>query len=95
MRRSARPEANSRRRDSRRRDAVAQWRRGDAAIGHHQPSIKVLVVSMHSDEADISRALQAGAKGYLLKDSAGDDLIKGVAAVVRARLSSATWWRNP
>ncbi|MDH4065139.1 MAG: response regulator transcription factor [Acidobacteriota bacterium] len=45
------------------------------------PSIKVLMLSMHSDEAYVARSLGAGAKGYLLKDSAGTDLIRAVAAV--------------
>jgi two-component system response regulator NreC len=45
------------------------------------PETRVLLLSMHSDEAYVTRALQAGAAGYLLKDSAGKDLIKGVAAV--------------
>lgn len=45
------------------------------------PQCRVLILSMHSDETYILRALQAGARGYLLKDSAGKDLIRGVAAV--------------
>lgn len=45
------------------------------------PETRVLMLSMHSDEAYVTRALQAGATGYMLKDSAGKDLIKGVAAV--------------
>jgi len=45
------------------------------------PETRVLLLSMHSDEAYVTRALQAGAAGYLVKDSAGKDLIKGVAAV--------------
>ena len=45
------------------------------------PETKVLVLSMHSDEAYVTRALHAGATGYMLKDSAGTDLINGVAAV--------------
>ena len=45
------------------------------------PETKVLVVSMHSDEAYVTRALQAGATGYMLKDSAGKDLLKGIALV--------------
>jgi DNA-binding NarL/FixJ family response regulator len=40
---------------------------------------------MHSDEAYITQALQAGAKGYLLKDSADTDLIRGVADVAAGR----------
>ena len=45
------------------------------------PATRVLVLSMHSDEAYVTRALQAGATGYMLKDSAGKDLIKGVESV--------------
>jgi len=45
------------------------------------PETKVLVLSMHSDEAYVARALQAGATGYMLKDSAGKDLLKGIASV--------------
>jgi len=55
----------------------------DAAqqIVRRSPATRVLILSMHSDEAYVTRALQAGAKGYLLKDSAAKDLIRGVAAV--------------
>lgn len=45
------------------------------------PETRVLMLSMHSDEAYVTRALQAGATGYMLKDSAGKDLLKGVASV--------------
>ena len=45
------------------------------------PETRVLVLSMHSDEAYVTRALQAGATGYLLKDSAGKDLLKAIASV--------------
>lgn len=45
------------------------------------PATRVLVLSMHADEAYVARALQAGATGYMLKDSAGKDLLKGVELV--------------
>lgn len=45
------------------------------------PRISVLILSMHSDEGYILRALKAGARGYLLKDSAEADLIQAVRAV--------------
>jgi two-component system, NarL family, response regulator NreC len=44
-------------------------------------AIAVVVLSMHSDEAYVLRALKAGAKGYLLKNSAEADLIQAVHAV--------------
>jgi two-component system, NarL family, response regulator NreC len=54
-------------------------------IVRRHPEIRVLILSMHSDEAYITQALQAGAKGYLLKDSADTDLIRGVADVAAGR----------
>jgi DNA-binding NarL/FixJ family response regulator len=45
------------------------------------PSVRVLILSMHADEAYIIQALQAGARGYLLKDSADTDLVRAVNAV--------------
>jgi two-component system, NarL family, response regulator NreC len=45
------------------------------------PEVKVVILSMHPNEAYITRVLQAGAKGYLLKDSADDDLIHALTAV--------------
>lgn len=47
--------------------------------------VRVLIVSMHADEAYITQALHAGAKGYLLKDSADVDLIRAVGDVAAGR----------
>jgi two-component system, NarL family, response regulator NreC len=41
----------------------------------------VLVLSMHADEPYVMQALEAGARGYLLKDSAGHDLIRAIEMV--------------
>jgi DNA-binding NarL/FixJ family response regulator len=49
------------------------------------PGIRVLMLSMHADEAYITRAFQAGALGYMLKDSADVDLIRGVSAVASGK----------
>lgn len=43
--------------------------------------VAVVILSMHSDEGYVIRALQAGAKAYLLKDSAEADLIAAISAV--------------
>lgn len=42
---------------------------------------RVIVLSMHSDEAYVLRALKAGARGYLVKESAEADLITAVRTV--------------
>jgi two-component system, NarL family, response regulator NreC len=45
------------------------------------PEIAVVILSMHSDEAYVLRALKAGARGYLLKESAEVDLVSAIHAV--------------
>jgi two-component system, NarL family, response regulator NreC len=54
-------------------------------IARRLPDVGVLILSMHSDEAFVTSALQAGARGYLMKDSADTDLIRGVAAVASGK----------
>ncbi len=45
------------------------------------PKIKVLVLTVHDNEEYIHRILQAGASGYLLKESAVSDLVSAINAV--------------
>jgi two-component system, NarL family, invasion response regulator UvrY len=42
----------------------------------HEPSTCILVFSMHGDPMIAARALEAGATGYLLKDTSSDELMK-------------------
>jgi two-component system response regulator NreC len=51
------------------------------AIVTQRPTTAVVILSMHSDESYVMRALKAGARGYLLKDSAAADLIGAIQAV--------------
>ena len=46
------------------------------------PDIKVIALSMHSDSKFVSEMLSAGASGYLLKDSAFEELGKALRTVV-------------
>jgi DNA-binding NarL/FixJ family response regulator len=54
-------------------------------IVKRSPATRVLILTMHSDEAYVNQVLQAGATGYLLKDSADVDLIQAVAAVAQGK----------
>jgi DNA-binding NarL/FixJ family response regulator len=45
----------------------------------------VIILSMHSDESYIARALAAGARAYLLKDATDEDLIPALRAVMQGR----------
>jgi len=56
-----------------------------AQIVKRDPSIGVIMLSVHSDEAYLLRALSAGAKGYLLKDSAELDVVRAVQSVAHGR----------
>jgi DNA-binding NarL/FixJ family response regulator len=47
-----------------------------------QPRVKVIALSMHSDRRFLTEALKAGASGYLLKDSAFDELELAIRAVM-------------
>jgi DNA-binding NarL/FixJ family response regulator len=50
-------------------------------IAAASPQTAIVILSMHSDEGYVLRSLKAGAKGYLLKDSAEGDLIEAIHAV--------------
>jgi DNA-binding NarL/FixJ family response regulator len=54
-------------------------------IERRHPNTRVLVLSMYSDEAYVTRAVRAGATGYLLKDSADLDLIQAVGALAEGK----------
>jgi DNA-binding NarL/FixJ family response regulator len=49
------------------------------------PTIAVVILSMHADESYVMRALKAGARGYLLKDSAATDLIGAIQAISQGK----------
>jgi two-component system response regulator NreC len=46
-----------------------------------EPDARVVILSMHSDEGYVLRALKAGARAYILKNSAESDLIRAVRMV--------------
>lgn len=52
-------------------------------IKKHNPSIKVLILTIHRNEEYIFQSLQAGASGYLLKDTAVEDLISAIQSVYK------------
>lgn len=47
------------------------------------PAVKVLVLSMYTGEEYVREALAAGASGYLVKDSAADELVEAIRVVAR------------
>ena len=49
------------------------------------PRVKIIALSMHKDGRYIAEALKSGAMGYLLKESAFDELIAAIGAVMKGR----------
>ena len=49
------------------------------------PRMRILVLSMHTDREYVAQALRRGAQGYLLKDSAVEELADAIAAVRQGR----------
>jgi two-component system response regulator NreC len=54
-------------------------------ISAKQPGVAIVVLSMHSDEGYVLRALKAGARGYLLKESPEADFIQAIRAVSQGK----------
>lgn len=52
---------------------------------HDNPEVKIIALSMHSDRHFVTGMLKAGARGYLLKDCAGSELIKAIREVLQDR----------
>ena len=48
------------------------------------PETRIIVLSIHANEAYVLQALQKGAFGYVLKDSSGTDLVQAVREVIAA-----------
>lgn len=56
-----------------------------AAIRKHTPAAKVLVLSNYEGSEDVYRALQAGAMGYLLKETSKEELLQAILTVHRGK----------
>ena len=54
-------------------------------VGKRSPQTRVIILSMHADEAYVLEALRNGAAGYVLKESSADELVQAVREVVAGR----------
>ena len=54
-------------------------------ISAKQLGVSIVVLSMHSDEGYVLRALKAGARGYLLKESPEADFIQAIRSVSQGK----------
>jgi two-component system, NarL family, response regulator DegU len=51
-----------------------------------QPAIPAIVLTMHKDEAMVNAALDAGVRGYIVKDNAVTEVVEGVKAVAAGQI---------
>ena len=56
------------------------------AILEKNPSIKIIILSMHSDKRFVIEALKSGAVGYILKESAFTELIHAINTVMEGQI---------
>ena len=56
------------------------------AIKTQQPVAHILVLTTYDSDADILRAIEAGATGYLLKDTPREELFRAIRAAARGRV---------
>ena len=54
-------------------------------IARRCPRTRIIILSMHSTAEHVSRALSAGACGYVLKESAGSEVVRAVRAAAEGR----------
>lgn len=64
-----------------RMDGIAATR----ALRDKVPGAKVLILSVHSSADIVGRSVAAGARGYLVKESCGEEVVKAVRAVASGR----------
>jgi DNA-binding NarL/FixJ family response regulator len=53
------------------------------ALRHQQPAIAIVTLTRHSDDAYVQELLRAGVSGYVLKQSAPDELLQAIRAVAK------------
>jgi len=54
-----------------------------ASVARACPNVRIVALTASEDEQDVTSALQAGARGYILKGSSGQELVETVRAVFR------------
>ena len=54
-------------------------------IRRHDPNARIVFVTVHAESMFVEAGLEAGALGYVLKDTAGDELVPAVGAALSGR----------
>ena len=54
-------------------------------ICKRMPTARVIILSMHHTKEHVFRAIEAGARGYILKESVGSNVVKAIRTVMRGQ----------
>lgn len=57
-----------------------------AQLRVHRPEVAVVILTTYNEDGLVLRGLQAGARGYLLKDMSGETLVQTIRAAVRGEI---------
>lgn len=52
-------------------------------VSHRVPTTRILILSMHANEAYVLQALSSGASGYILKGSSAEDVVRAIHEVMQ------------
>ena len=52
-------------------------------LNEQYPNLKIVILSMHSEEKYAERAFKNGAKAYVAKDVASDELVKSIRRILK------------
>ncbi len=63
-------------------------------ILERDPAAKVVLLSAYDDEQYLFQAMRVGAKGYLLKQITGEDLVRQLERVASSAAASSPRWRR-
>jgi DNA-binding NarL/FixJ family response regulator len=66
-----------------------------ALIRRRHPEARIVLVTVHADSLLVDRGLAIGALGYVLKDTAGDELLCAVHAALEGRRYVSRALRSP
>ena len=64
-------------------------------IRRHDPNARIVFVTVHAESMLVEAGLAAGALGYVLKDSAGDELVAAIQAALGGRQYVSRELRGP
>ncbi|MDJ0753775.1 MAG: response regulator transcription factor [Ardenticatenaceae bacterium] len=55
-------------------------------VAHKYPQVKIVILSMHTEDQIVAEAIQNGASAYILKNASGEEMIEGIRAALQGEI---------